>query len=140
MADSNIDLIIAQINTILTAVTGISKVQSYEALYLNNLNSATIWWGGIPEIRDQSLGAKEIDYQVIIQINVFLANGVEAQTTLKDMVVAAMQALNNKPDLNSSCLYHNVKSVENIFDVIRNGNLYAIGMITLIATKEELTL
>ena len=136
MADSNVDLIIAQINTILTAVTGISKVQSYAPLYLNNLNSATIWWGGIPEIRDQSLGAKEIDYQIVIQINVFLANGVEAQTTLKDVVVAAMQALNSKPDLNSSCLYHNVNSVENMFVTDRN-NVFAVGMITLTATKEE---
>ena len=140
MADSNIDLIIAQVNAIMTAVTGISKVQSYEPLFLNNLNSATIWWGGIPEIRDQSLGAKEVDYQVIVQINVFLASGVEAQTTLKDVVVSAMQALNVKPDLNSTCLYHRITSVENIFDINRNGNLYATGMITLIATKEELTL
>ena len=136
MADSNIDLIIAQINTILAAVTGISKVQSYAPLYLNNLNSATIWWGGIPEIRDQSLGAKEIDYQIVIQINVFLAGGVEAQTKLKDVVVAAMQALNNKPDLNSTCLYHNVNSVENMFVTDRN-NVFAVGMITLTATKEE---
>ncbi len=61
MADSNVDLIIAQINTILAAVTGISKVQRYAPLYLTNLNSNTIWWGGRPEVRDQSLGSKESD-------------------------------------------------------------------------------
>jgi hypothetical protein len=136
MADSNIDLIVAQISSILTNVSGISKVQSYAPVYLNNLNSATIWWGGITEIRNLSLKAKEVDYQVVVQINVHLSGGVEAQTTLKDVVVAARQALDNKPDLNSTCLYHNITSVENMF-VTERGNVYAVGMITLVATKEE---
>jgi hypothetical protein len=136
MTDSNIDLIIAQINSIVSGVSGISKVQSYEPLYLDRANSATIWWSGIPEIRDQSIGAKEVDYQVAIQINVFLGSGIEAQTTLKDTVVAVMQALNNKPDLNSTCLYHRINSVDNLF-MDRGGVTYAVGMITLTATKEE---
>jgi hypothetical protein len=65
-----------------------------------------------------------------------LGSGSEAQTTLKDVVVASTQALNNKPDLNSSCLYHRIDEVTNMF-VQQANTVYAVGMITLTAYKEE---
>lgn len=135
MADSNVDLIVAQLNTIMTAVTGISKVTSYEPLFLDQYNSAAIWWAGARYI-EESIGMKQAQYDFVIQVNVYLGSGAEAQTTLKDVVVAATQALNNKPDLNSSCLYHNITEVTNMF--MQQGNTaYAVGMISLSAIKEE---
>jgi hypothetical protein len=135
MADSNVDLIVAQINTIMSAVTGISKVTSYEPLFLDQYNSASIWWDGA-KYTEQSIGMIEAQYRFVIQINVYLGSGVEAQTTLKDVVVAATQTLNANHDLNSSCLYHRIEEVSNSF-VQQANTVYAVGMITLVAIKEE---
>ncbi len=135
MADSNVDLIVAQLNAIMAAVTGISKVTSYEPLFLDQYNSASIWWDGA-RYSEQSLGMMEAGYRFVIQINAYLANGIEAQTTLKDLVVAATQALNANHDLNSTCLYHRIEEVNNSF-VQQAQTVYAVGMITLTAIKEE---
>jgi len=135
MAESNVDLIVTQLNTIMAAVTGISKVTSYEPLFLDQYNSASIWWDGA-KYSEQSVGMMEAQYRFVIQINVYLGSGAEAQTTLKDVVVAATQALNANHDLNSSCLYHRIEEVSNSF-VQQSNTVYAVGMITLIAVKEE---
>ena len=135
MADSNVDLIVAQLNTIMAAVTGISKVTSYEPLFLDQYNSASIWWAGA-RFEEQSVGMIEAHYQFVVQINVYLGSGVEAQTTLKDVVVKATQTLNANHDLNSTCLYHRIEEVTNMF-VQQNNVTYAVGMITLTAIKEE---
>lgn len=135
MADSNVDLIVTQLNTIMAAVTGISKVTSYEPLFLDQYNSASIWWDGA-KFTEQSIGMIEAEYRFVIQINVYLGSGVEAQTTLKDVVVAATQALNANHDLNGSCLFHRIEEVNNSF-VQQAKTVYAVGMITLTAIKEE---
>ena len=133
MADSNVDLIINQISTILSA--RVDQVVKYLPRYLDKHTTLSIFWKGAT-YESATVNSKFVNYRFILTTSIYMYNEVEVQTTQKDLALNMVDDLFAKPDLNGSCLYHTIESVDCDFEMSSKGT-YALIQIVLIATKEE---
>lgn len=133
MADSNVDLIITQIDTILTS--RVNKVVKYLPRYLSKHTTLSIYWKGAT-YENATVNSKFADYKFILTTSIYMYNDQKCQETQKDLALNMVDDLCAKPDLNGSCLKHEVESVDLDFEASNKGT-YALIEIILVATKEE---
>lgn len=136
MADSNVDLIVNELYTILSGVSEVDQVLKYEPRYLDRYTTVSIFWSGA-EFEPAEISSHWANYRFIITVYIYMYDEKDVQEKQKDLGLSIMSALRSNPSLNNTCLYHFVESLENGFIGGDEQSIYATITITLIARKEE---
>ncbi|MHB1334519.1 MAG: hypothetical protein ACYCXQ_00995 [Candidatus Humimicrobiaceae bacterium] len=136
MTDSNVDLIVTQLQTILSAVTGVDQCLTYLPRFIDKNVTVGIYWDGA-DYESAEINSVWVNYKFQITAYLFMMDEVTIQTDQKDIALALISALRAKPSINSTCLYNRIDSLKNDFVKDSNGNVYATIEINITARKEE---
>ena len=125
-----------QIAIIMGAVEGINQAVDYLPRYIDNNYTVGVHWDGAT-FEPAEIQSHWAHYKFTIETALYMFDEVQLQKDQETIALLELSALRAAPSLNSTCLFHEMKEVENDYVQTANGNVYGRIRITLIADVEE---